>query len=68
MYKVDQLLKPLTGIVFQSECSRRGHGLVSEKHDVQTLTTAPMYPSSDTHVSGLDSEGFGLFLYQTQYM
>jgi len=32
MYKVDQLLKPLTGIVFQSECSRRGHGLVSEKH------------------------------------
>jgi len=40
MYKTEQSLKPIRGMISESDSSRRGHGSVSGAPDVRTLTTA----------------------------
>jgi hypothetical protein len=43
MYKIEQLLKPLTDTVPKSGNSTRGHGLAAETPTIRTLTTALLY-------------------------
>jgi hypothetical protein len=43
MYKIEQLLKPLTDTVPESDNSTRGHGLAAETPTIRTLTTALLY-------------------------
>jgi hypothetical protein len=43
MYKIEQLLKPLTDTMPESDNSTRGHGLAAETPTIRTLTTALLY-------------------------
>jgi hypothetical protein len=43
MYKIEQLLKPLTDSLPESDNSIRGHGLAAGAPTIRTLTTALLY-------------------------
>jgi hypothetical protein len=60
MYKIEQLLKPLTDTVPESDNSTRGHGLAAETPTIRTLTTALLYVLARARFWP-DPHGFGLF-------